>query len=79
MAHYDCRDCGASMGIAYGICATCTPSAVYKSKADLRGARERAAATYDDEHEEERDRYIENRVSAYAEIYQKLYDSNKPK
>jgi predicted ATP-dependent serine protease len=25
MAHYDCGDCGASMGIAYGSCDECTP------------------------------------------------------
>ena len=25
MAHYDCSDCGSSMGIAFGYCNSCTP------------------------------------------------------
>ena len=35
MAHYDCRDCGASMGIAFGYCEECTTEDYKKTKKEI--------------------------------------------
>ena len=35
MAHYDCSNCGESMGIAWGSCSTCTPLLYLKDKEKL--------------------------------------------
>ena len=47
MAHYDCSDCGASMGIAYGICKECTPDWYFKKEREDRHLRHEAARQWD--------------------------------
>ena len=36
MAHYDCKNCGYSGGIAFGICSSCTPPEYFKLERELR-------------------------------------------
>jgi len=36
MSHYDCNDCGASMGISFGYCNNCTPKEYFDIKEELK-------------------------------------------
>ena len=39
MAHYDCKNCGAHLGIDYGECEECTPKEVFKLEKQLTTAK----------------------------------------
>jgi len=47
MAHYDCADCGASMGIGYGTCRECTPTEVFDAQEELRQAAQKAEVEWE--------------------------------
>ena len=36
MAHYECSNCGASMGIDFGFCKNCTPKEYFIIKEELK-------------------------------------------
>ncbi len=67
MAHYDCSDCGASMGIAYGDCGECTPLWVFMAKKEYDKAREQMW-------KEANGRYAEQKSALDQKIHD-LFDS----
>jgi len=79
MAHYDCSDCGASCGIAYGYCTSCTPQEVIKAKKELDSAYKEAQRLWDKKHKKQKDLFIQNYVKSCKKHYEKLYDKYKPK
>ena len=46
MAHYDCSNCGESMGIAFGICKDCTPPEYFQLEIELRCVSSSVEAEY---------------------------------
>lgn len=95
MAHYDCSDCGASMGIGYGYCTECTPKEVFEADRALKEARKRAEREWEisqsnlrfqmqiEQLEKERnavkDRFIESEVGELRQRYKTLYDKHNPR
>lgn len=46
MAHYDCSNCGESMGIAFGMCTSCTPPSIKKLEIKYNAAYANAEAAW---------------------------------
>jgi predicted ATP-dependent serine protease len=67
MAHYDCDHCGASMGIAFGICENCTPKDYLIKKRELERAEKDAATEFDDVVREIKSSYIKEKTKVLRE------------
>lgn len=79
MSHYDCRDCGATEGIAYGICESCTPAEVFEAKHRYRNACAIARQEFDDSLNDLRLAYIQEKTADLEKTYEELYERHKPK
>ncbi len=83
MSHYDCKDCGATMGIGYGLCSSCTPPEVITLKEELKDEINTVEMIYDElnwsSYVSERDKFVEERVGELRKKYQTLYDKHKQK
>ena len=62
MSHYDCTNCGATEGIAYGICEFCTPKEILDSKKKDKILHERAAKLFEDDNREKKEKFIKEYV-----------------
>ena len=58
MSHYDCTNCGATEGIAYGICESCTPKKVLDVKKNERRLHEKATKLFEDNNRENKEKFI---------------------
>jgi predicted ATP-dependent serine protease len=58
MAHYDCSNCGASYGIDWGYCSSCTPKEVLVAKENLAMAQEKANKKWKKKMRDERAAFI---------------------
>ena len=76
MSHYDCRDCGAYQGIAYGYCDSCTPKRVLELKEKITKERKEAGHLWDHIHRDERSAFVDNRVERLIFLLKIAYDAN---
>ena len=53
MTHYDCSNCGESMGIGFGYCSACTPSEFNRIEAEIMDVRRAAEAAWEKNIKEE--------------------------
>jgi predicted ATP-dependent serine protease len=47
MAHYDCSNCGHTLGVSFGICERCTPKEYFKLQNDITKLKEEANDRWD--------------------------------
>ena len=59
MAHYDCDNCGARMGISFGLCNSCTPTEFLLLQAQTRDIYCSAERAWDEYIDEQRNAFIE--------------------
>jgi len=59
MAHYDCKNCGHTLGVSFGICENCTPKEYFDLQKEITLLREHALLAWDDGKEEFFDKYLE--------------------
>jgi len=62
MAHYDCTNCGARMGIAYGICTSCTPKKVFEKEERKKQLRISAERTWSAKVQKKRLKFIKQYI-----------------
>ncbi len=79
MAHYDCKNCGASFGIAYGYCNSCTHQSVIEAKKTLEQATEKAKHKWERETADERQKFIAEETAMARAKYHSLYNNFRPK
>lgn len=77
MAHYDCDDCGAYGGVAYGSCKSCTPKEVFAAQKKLDAAMARALAIWNDANYQAKKTFIELYTMYEREEYERLYEAGK--
>jgi len=78
MAHYDCRDCGDHMGIAYGCCKGCTPKEVLKLKEQLTEETATAGKRFDDLQAERREAYVAAMTEDIRLQHEFAYEEHMP-
>lgn len=78
MAHYDCDNCGAYMGIGYGYCDKCTPREVLDAKSKLESAKESAGRKYERLLIDSRYNFIKQETIVEEQKYKELYEKYKP-
>ena len=81
-AHYDCRNCGHYLGIAFGQCEACTPPEYFTLKAEAKDINVAAAWAWQNESAVARATFIKQYLNdnKYDGIIRKLDDirnSNK--
>jgi hypothetical protein len=79
MSHYDCSDCGAYEGVAYGSCSACTPREVFLAEKEYNDAVKLANQEFNRMVSEERMRFVEHATSELRDKWQELYNKYKPK
>jgi len=86
MAHYECRDCGAHLGIAYGKCDSCTPQTVRTLEARLSQARylaemefERKNAALYQTLKDAKKVFISTATAELQTEYERVYAENHPR
>lgn len=79
MAHYDCSNCGASMGINFGMCNSCTPKEIFDADKKLQRANIEAVQRWDDLVRELRHSTIESWTRAAREERERVYDRLDPR
>jgi len=79
MSHYDCTDCGTSMGIAYGVCDKCTPQCVKDAQQAMLSAEAEAYKRYQATRCDEETKYVELSTLKENAHYNELYAKHKPK
>lgn len=85
MAHYDCTDCGNSMGIAYGICSNCTPKIVREKEEEFKNAVNKASHEFYQmvgnslrrKIEEKEQKYIDKKVGKLRSEFKSLFEYHK--
>ena len=78
MAHYDCRDCGEYMGIAYGRCDNCTPPEVKAAERKWEHTYQYFYEEYMDGVREKAKEYAIGRSLKDKQKYLKLFEDNHP-
>jgi hypothetical protein len=79
MAHYDCNDCGASMGISYGLCPDCTPDDVRKAKAKMLSNYSIIRQEVYEEFEDKISKKVNRLMKKERADYTRLFEAGKPK
>jgi predicted ATP-dependent serine protease len=79
MAHYDCSDCGASMGVGYGICTACTPQEVLEAGKRLQLAVDDARQEFRKRQQRLEHKFVEEKTRNLKRLYDTLYKANRPK
>lgn len=79
MAHYDCDDCGSSLGIAYGHCDNCTPKIVKELNNEYIYQRRIAETEFDSIMKRKKEEFIEDRTRDIREEYKKEYEKHHPR
>lgn len=63
MAHYDCSDCGESMGIAWGYCGACTPPEYLELKTHCNDLYDEADEGFENYIETQREKWIKQELA----------------
>lgn len=78
MAHYDCSNCGESLGIGFGKCLACTPLEVFEAETQLRNAHLEAEAEWNAAVRQLRDEFLVRRTAAARANYQATWNRHAP-
>lgn len=78
MAHYDCTNCGESMGICWGLCKRCTPKEYLDAAAEFRMIRAKAEQEWDDIHSSQKKAFIDHHVSSILATMTRLEELHRP-
>jgi len=79
MSHYECSDCGYSMGVSYGFCSNCTPKEVLEAGVRLKDAEKVAEAQWDEEMKDLKQRFIKDETDSLKKVYEILFNIHSPK
>ncbi len=73
MAHYDCSNCGAHMGVCFGSCEECTPKEVFEANRKYNSQYHDAVSAWDKLIEKERAKFIAVRTAKAKAEVNRLY------
>ena len=59
MAHYDCKNCGHTLGVAFGICERCTPKEYFELQNNIAQLKEKAREKWDKGRDKFIDEYLQ--------------------
>ena len=77
MAHYDCDNCGYSMGNAYGYCSNCTPDWVIEAKKKYKKVVTNAYSQAKIEFESRIDKRAQKLIGDAKDEYNLIYEAGK--
>lgn len=78
MAHYDCSNCGASMGISFGMCESCTPRAVTEAELTEKVAWTEAEQEWRRATDSLRKEFLLRRTAAAREEAKRVWNHHAP-
>lgn len=76
MSHYDCDNCGSTMGLFWGHCTNCTPKEYLDMKEEAERIYKDIKFEFDEYIEEKKDKWMDSRLkkTKYYEIIKKMKD-----
>ena len=71
MGHYDCKDCGASLGLHFGVCTNCTPKELLDERAELKEKEQSLLYEWESMMRSEKLKWVKEQISDKKEAYYK--------